>query len=204
MATRISVTSLNQEIVRALAREGIPSVGMSPFACGWSTKQRNLESVDASQIMLSLHVGFVPVLHGDAVLDELLDCTILSGDVIIRHLAQLLSPKYVVFLTDVHGVFDRPPSDPNAVLLREIAVDENGSWSIVKPALKGNKKGVEISVAAHDTTGGMETKILEAAAIARLGVDVYITKVGTEHSLRALKGDTSSEDWLGTVIRSSR
>lgn len=26
------------------------------------------------------------------------DCTILSGDVIIRHLAQLLSPKYVVFL----------------------------------------------------------------------------------------------------------
>uniref|UniRef100_A0A0E0JP31 Isopentenyl phosphate kinase n=1 Tax=Oryza punctata TaxID=4537 RepID=A0A0E0JP31_ORYPU len=203
VATRISVTSLNQEIVRALAREGIPSVGMSPFACGWSTKQRNLASVDASQIMQSLHVGFVPVLHGDAVLDELLDCTILSGDVIIRHLAQLLSPKYVVFLTDVHGVYDRPPSDPNAVLLREIAVDENGSWSIVKPALKGNKKGVEISVAAHDTTGGMETKILEAAAIARLGVDVYITKVGTEHSLRALNGDTSSEDWLGTVIRSS-
>ena len=74
------------------------------------------------------------VLHGDAVLDELLvsfqikaclhscldfvdyevnsflfklklilslndqDCTILSGDVIIRHLAQLLTPKYVVFL----------------------------------------------------------------------------------------------------------
>lgn len=36
---------------------------------------------------------------------------------------------------------------------------------------------METSVAAHDTTGGMETKILEAATIARLGVDVYITKV---------------------------
>lgn len=36
---------------------------------------------------------------------------------------------------------------------------------------------MEISVAAHDTTGGMETKILEAAVIARLGIDVYITKV---------------------------
>lgn len=206
VATRISVTSLNQEIVRALAREGIPSVGMSPFACGWSTQQRNLESADASQIIESLHAGFVPVLHGDAVLDELLDCTILSGDVIIRHLAQLLSPKYVVFLTDVHGVYDRPPTDPNAVLLKEIEVDGNGGWSIVKPALQGNRKGVEISVAAHDTTGGMETKILEAAAIARLGVDVYITKVDTEHSLRALKGDvnTSSDDWLGTVIRSAK
>lgn len=206
VATRISVTSLNQEIVRALAREGIPSVGMSPFACGWSTQQRNLASANASQIIQSLRAGFVPVLHGDAVLDELLDCTILSGDVIIRHLAQLLSPKYVVFLTDVHGVYDRPPTDPNAVLLREIEVDVNGSWSIVKPALQGNKKGVETSVAAHDTTGGMETKILEAATIARLGVDVYITKVGTEHSLRALKGDvnTTSDDWLGTVIRSSK
>ncbi|KAE8807919.1 glutamate 5-kinase [Hordeum vulgare] len=206
VATRISVTSLNQEIVRALAREGIPSVGISPFACGWSTRQRNVESADASQIIESLHAGFVPVLHGDAVLDELLDCTILSGDVIIRHLAQLLSPKYVVFLTDVHGVYDRPPTDPNAVLLKEIEVDDNGGWSIVKPALQGNRNGVEISVAAHDTTGGMETKILEAAAIARLGVDVYITKVDTEHSLRALKGDVnaSSDDWLGTVIRSAK
>lgn len=36
---------------------------------------------------------------------------------------------------------------------------------------------VEITVAAHDTTGGMETKIAEAAAIAKLGIDVYITKV---------------------------
>ncbi|CAO1946091.1 unnamed protein product, partial [Urochloa humidicola] len=86
-------------------------------------------------------------------------------------------------------------------------VDDNGSWSVVKPALlQDNNKGVEISVAAHDTTGGMETKILEAAVIARLGIDVYITKAGTEHSLRALKGDvsTDSEDWLGTIIRSSK
>lgn len=36
---------------------------------------------------------------------------------------------------------------------------------------------VETSVAAHDTTGGMLTKISEAAAIAKLGIDVYIVKV---------------------------
>jgi glutamate 5-kinase len=45
---------------------------------------------------------------------------------------------------------------------------------------------VEISVAAHDTTGGMETKILEAAVIARLGIDVYITKVGNAGKLLPL------------------
>ncbi|KAK6931286.1 Aspartate/glutamate/uridylate kinase [Dillenia turbinata] len=147
------------------------------------------------------------VLHGEAVLDDSLGCTILSGDVIIRHLAQQLRPEYVVFLTDVLGVYDRPPSEPDAVLLREIAVDEHGNWSVVKPILEGITKQVEITVAAHDTTGGMVTKITEAAMIAKLGVDVYIVKAATSHSLRALSGelkDSIPDDWLGTVIRFSQ
>ncbi|CAN0923580.1 Isopentenyl phosphate kinase [Linum grandiflorum] len=120
VATRISVTTLNLEIVRALAAAGIPSVGMSPFSCGWSTSERNLTSADLSMVAKAIDSGFVPVLHGDAVLDKKLGCTILSGDVIIRHLAAYLKPEYVVFLTDVFGVYDRPPSEPDAVLLREI------------------------------------------------------------------------------------
>ncbi|KAL0903628.1 hypothetical protein M5K25_028020 [Dendrobium thyrsiflorum] len=203
VATRISVTSLNLEIVRALAREGITAVGISPFACGWSTQGRNIACADVSQITKALCAGFVPVLHGDAVIDHSQGCTILSGDVIIRHLAQLLLPEYVVFLTDVLGVYDRPPTNPNAKLLREITVDEEGNWSIIKPAPGDVEKQVEITVASHDTTGGMETKILEAAVIAKLGINVYITKAGTEHSLRALKGEIT-DDWLGTVIRSSK
>ncbi|OVA13399.1 Aspartate/glutamate/uridylate kinase [Macleaya cordata] len=207
VATRISVTSLNLEIVRALAREGIPSIGMSPFACGWSTCQRNIAAADTSQVAKAIDSGFVPVLHGDAVLDDLQGCTILSGDVIIRHLAELLKPEYVVFLTDVLGVYDRPPTDSNAVLLREIAVDEDGNWSIVKPALENMNNQVKITVAAHDTTGGMVTKISEAAMIAKLGIDVYIVKAATNHSFRALNGEIRGDipdDWFGTVIRSSR
>ncbi|GJN17573.1 hypothetical protein PR202_gb04651 [Eleusine coracana subsp. coracana] len=196
---RGGVTSLNQEIVRALARGNGAVYDTSSFKeyhllechhllVGGLPSKESLTSINTSQISEALHAGFVPVLHGDAVLDELLDCTILSGDVIIRHLAKLLIPKYVVFLTDVYGVYDRPPTDPNAVLLREIEVDDIGSWSIVKPAsLLGNKNGVEISVAAHDTTGGMETKILEAAMIAMLGIDVYITKVGMSPPFASLK-----------------
>ncbi|XP_076889835.1 isopentenyl phosphate kinase-like [Bidens hawaiensis] len=204
VATRISVTSLNLEIVRALAREGIPSVAMSPFSCGWSTRERNIASADVSTVVEALDSGFVPVLHGDAVLDESLGCTILSGDVIISHLAAHLKPQFVVFLTDVFGVYDRPPSEPNAVLLREIAVREDGSWSVVNPTFEDSDKQVEISVASHDTTGGMVTKISEAAMIAKLGIDVYIVKAATEHSLTALSGklrDKIPEDWLGTVIR---
>ncbi|XP_041015119.1 isopentenyl phosphate kinase isoform X1 [Juglans microcarpa x Juglans regia] len=203
VATRISVTSLNLEIVRALAREGIPSVGMSPFTCGWSTSERNIAAADLSMVAKAIDSGFIPVLHGDAVLDELQGCSILSGDVIIRHLAAQLKPEYVVFLTDVLGVYDRPPVEPTAVLLQEIAVREDGSWDVVKPVLQNMTK-VETTVAAHDTTGGMMTKITEAAMIARLGIDVYIVKAATSYSLRALNGELRGnipDDWYGTVIR---
>ncbi|XP_057947997.1 isopentenyl phosphate kinase [Malania oleifera] len=206
VATRISVTSLNLEIVRALAREGIPSVGLPPFSCGWSTCQRNIASADVSVVAKAITAGFVPVLHGDAVLDDSQGCTILSGDVIISHLAEQLKPEYVVFLTDVLGVYDRPPTQPDAVLLREIAVDEDGNWSIAKPKLQNMNEQVEITVAGHDTTGGMMTKISEAAVIAKLGIDVYIVKAATSHSQRALNGelkDNIPDDWLGTVIKFS-
>lgn len=204
VATRISVTSLNLEIVRALAREGIPSIGMSPFSCGWSTCQRNMTEADISMVIKAIDSGFIPVLHGDAVLDTLQECTILSGDVIIRHLAAELKPEFVVFLTDVLGVYDRPPVEPGAVLIREIAVREDGSWSVLKPKLEDTSKPVEFTVAAHDTTGGMVTKITEAAMIAKLGIDVYITKAGTDHSVKALSGILNGgipDDWLGTAIR---
>ncbi|XP_055801326.1 isopentenyl phosphate kinase [Solanum dulcamara] len=204
VATRISVTSLNLEIVRALAREGIPSIGMSPFSCGWSTSQRNMTEADISMVTKAIDTGFIPVLHGDAVLDTLQDCTILSGDVIIRHLAAELKPEFVVFLTDVLGVYDRPPVEPGAILIREIAVREDGRWSVLKPKLEDTSKPVEFTVAAHDTTGGMVTKITEAAMIAKLGIDVYITKAGTDHSVKALSGFLKGgipDDWHGTAIR---
>lgn len=163
-----------------------------------------MTEADISMVIKAIDAGFIPVLHGDAVLDTLQECTILSGDVIIRHLAAELKPEFVVFLTDVLGVYDRPPVEPGAVLIREIAVREDGSWSVVKPILEDTSKPVEFTVAAHDTTGGMVTKITEAAMIAKLGIDVYITKAGTDHSVKALSGFLKGgipDDWLGTAIR---
>ncbi|KAJ4823429.1 hypothetical protein Tsubulata_027728 [Turnera subulata] len=197
------------------SRSGVHKGGLdqSLVQAGFVATRISIASADVSVVANAINSGFVPVLHGDAVLDCLQGCTILSGDVIIRHLAAQLKPEYVVFLTDVLGVYDRPPSESNAVLLREIgltsvfittAVSDDGSWSVVKPRLQEMNKQVEITVAAHDTTGGMVTKISEAAMIAKLGIDVYIVKAATSHSLRALRGELRStipEDWLGTVIR---
>lgn len=56
-----------------------------------------------STVVKALDSGFVPVLHGDAVLDTSQGCTILSGDVIIRYLAEELKPEFVVFLVSYIG-----------------------------------------------------------------------------------------------------
>ncbi|XP_074300922.1 isopentenyl phosphate kinase-like, partial [Silene latifolia] len=201
--------------------ECIPSIGISPFSSGWTTSPRNVASADIATVATAIDSGFVPVLHGDAVLDHSQGCTILSGDVIIRHIADSLKPEYVVFSypfllpdwlfqstdTDVFGVYDSPPSEPDAILLREIAVDEDGSWSVINHAPETMSKQVEITVAAHDTTGSMVTKISEAAAIAKLGIDVYIVKATTDHSLKDLTGAVEKnlpDDWLGTAIRFKR
>ncbi|KAF6147205.1 hypothetical protein GIB67_039335 [Kingdonia uniflora] len=50
-------------------REGIPSVGMSPFASGWSTCERSIACADVSQVARVLDSGFIPMTM---LLDKLL------------------------------------------------------------------------------------------------------------------------------------
>ena len=102
--TRQSVTKLQHNVISALIAAGIPACGLSPYGT-WSTCNRELNpcSEHLKQITPALAAGMVPVLHGDAVDDVQLGCTILSGDTIVRRLAEILHPQHVVFLTNVPG-----------------------------------------------------------------------------------------------------
>ena len=53
-------------------------------------------------------------MHGDCVVDERDGCGILSGDALLEALCLALRPELAVFLTDVPGVFSRPPSEQGA------------------------------------------------------------------------------------------
>jgi hypothetical protein len=76
----------------------------------------------------------MPVLHGDCVFDAQLGVTILSGDTIMRGLAQALQPRYCVFLTDVAGLYSKPPEQPGAQLIAAVQVAPDGSWSVAAAA----------------------------------------------------------------------
>ncbi len=125
---------------------------------------------------------------------------ILSGDEIIVEAARLLRPRVVVFLTDVAGVYDRPPSEAGAALLPELRVGRGGALRVAARGGAGaGAEAAEIatSTAAHDVTGGLAAKLTAAAAIAARGIPVVIAQAGTEHAAAALAGERPE---VGTVV----
>jgi isopentenyl phosphate kinase len=95
-----------------------------------------------------------------------------------------------VFLTDVPGVYDSPPtvsssssSSSSAQLLPEITIDDDGHAS--------GRCDLDLetdAACAHDVTGGIKNKLRAAAKIAKTGCPCYIVKAGTKHAESALRG----------------
>ncbi|XP_044184465.1 isopentenyl phosphate kinase-like isoform X1 [Acropora millepora] len=108
--TRQSVTKLQQMVIESFISNGIPAVGISP--CGsWMTTEGVVTRSAIHPIVQCVAAGFVPILHGDCVLDTKQGCAILSGDKIIEKLVEELHPGRVVFLTDVDGIYNKPPDN---------------------------------------------------------------------------------------------
>ncbi|XP_035672506.1 isopentenyl phosphate kinase-like [Branchiostoma floridae] len=152
--TRQSVTKLLHIITEEFVRLGIPAVGVSPLS-SWVTDDASVVKADTDNIRDMLLEGFLPVMHGDAVLDRKRGCTILSGDTIIKHLCSVFRPPRVVFLTDVPGIYDRPPEQPGAQLIPEIQVDRDRKLHV----------SIATSSQAHDVTGGIALKLKSAIDI---------------------------------------
>jgi isopentenyl phosphate kinase len=146
------------------------------------------------------------VIHGDAII-QAPRSLILSGDTIVYHNSLSLKPRFVLFLSNVQGVYDRPPEGEEAAeLISSVAVDKDGSFKLLSGGGGGGgqmqkQMQMEFTTADHDTTGGMEAKVRDAVQIARRGIDVLVAKAGSDAALRALEGFPSClEDaqWCGT------
>ena len=230
---RASCGRLHSAVVSSLVAAGVPALSHPPAAAGWCSASHGSEVVDHSCGLLAglLDRGACPVLHGDVVSDD--DApggfAVLSGDTIVATLAEQLggglssssssnsssslSSSVAVFLTDVDGVFSRPPVKgeegegaeaklpPLLRRLRPRRASDSGEGRAIGDLIRcsesegeehGESEGGEQlfsagpSGLAEDVTGGMAAKLRAAAAAARAGTAVVIVKVGTRSAAAAL------------------
>jgi len=195
--TRLSVTTLSHHVITTLVKHGLPAVAISP--CPFIvTEQKKLCGGalpdDAATAVVGLvKRGLVPVVHGDVVMDTAQGVAILSGDVWMVELGRKLRAKSAVFITDVDGVFTKPPSEPGAELVREIFVDtQTGELEL---------GGVSMSTASHDVTGGLKAKLENAAQVLIQAVDVqavHIVRAGSSSAVEAMRGGMPT---TGTTLK---
>ena len=189
--TRVSVTKLNHAVVEALVQQGIPAVSISPLSF-YSNGSDGVDGPRTELVKGLLDNGFVPVIHGDAVLQSGSKSMILSGDKIVFHMTVALKPRFCLFLSNVHGIYSKPPELEGARLLRrfDLTMDKKESPEFT-------------TMHAHDTTGGMEAKVSDASKIAIRGYDVLITKAGSDAAFEALsdfKLCIDNPKWNGTHV----
>jgi isopentenyl phosphate kinase len=180
------MTVLNGLIMDALIWHEIPAVSYAPSTC-FITDNGRIKSCDSPILERMMKMEFTPVLYGDAVVDDKLGFTVLSGDQLVAYLAIKMKAEKIIIGVDTDGIYEADPK-----------VD-----SSAKPYLRLNLeqlKKVQSKIGkaqTTDITGGMAGKISELIPAVEAGISVQI--INATRNLRVLRGLTG-ERIEGTII----
>ena len=175
--THRAVSGLNDTVVAALRKAGVPALGVHPLHTGIADNGR-LVGFECRHLEQMLALGMVPVIHGDVVMDLSKGACIVSGDQLVRYLAVALRISRVGLATDVPGVLD------GGVVVPEIT--------------RKTVPDLRIGNSSHtDVTGGMRGKIDELLGLADAGIrsDIFhVSRIpdflnGSGHGGTIVKGD---------------
>jgi len=185
--THEAMVNLNSLIIRTFLEHGIPAFGFAPSSFIITEKGR-IHVFDLKALMMALEIDLIPVLYGDAVFDNKLGFTILSGDQIAAFLAVKLGARRIIMGIDVDGVYDSDPKrNPSARLIPELSLR---NLEKLMKKIGGSQ--------APDVTGGMMGKMLELKVAVERGIDVLIVNALLPGNIyKALIG----EKVVGTRIR---
>jgi isopentenyl phosphate kinase len=149
--THTAVSELNTAVVATLRSGGIEAIAIHPLH-GCVASSGLLVNNSFSHLGLMMDLGLVPVIHGDVVMDLEQGACIVSGDQLVRVLAEELGMDRVGLATDVPGL-----------------LAEDGS--VVRELRRSMAHQVTIGTSTHiDVTGGMEGKIAELLRLADRGI----------------------------------
>jgi isopentenyl phosphate kinase len=180
------MTVLNGLVMDALIWHEIPAVSIAPSCCV-ITENGKVKFFDETVLKSMTKMIFTPVMYGDAVLDEKLGFTVLSGDQLVAYLAIKYNASKIVIGADTDGLFDSDPkTNPNAKPYKHLTLAE---LKQIQPQL-GKASGTDI-------TGGMAGKIAELIPAVEQGIHVTIT--GATKGLSIYRALTD-QSVLGTEI----
>ena len=187
--TQNSVKNLNAQVCQHLQEQDIPAVSIQPSSF-IQTCNKRIKIADMDLISKYLDLGFVPVLYGDVVLDmnDKIKMAVLSGDQIIKYLAENLMPKKVILGSDVNGIYDKDPKKyPDASLIKVVTSHHDLE----------SAEGTQ----TVDVTGGMGGKLSELIELAKIGIESEIINASHDNNIkRALNGKKG----IGTLIRNEK
>lgn len=180
IVTHVSVKELNGMVTDALNDAGVKAVGVHPMNCIVCDNGR-IKEMFLGHIRVMLDNGFVPVLHGDVVIDASLGTCVLSGDRIVPYLASALDAKRIGIGSAENGVLDDSGNTIKSI--------NPSNFSEVRHFIGGSAK--------TDVTGGMLGKVLELLELSETsGITSYIFNAGNEGNIAGfLKGEN-----IGTAI----
>ncbi|KAK4517363.1 uncharacterized protein ATC70_000698 [Mucor velutinosus] len=210
---RNCLQALCQAIASKLEARHVPTLTMSPIdyieTVNCEDTPTSAFAAMADRVKRYLSLGFVPVLHGDAVLDQIRGCTILSGDIIMYQLTRLL-PQVCrcVFITDVRGIYKLDPKlrpEQENALIQYIKVSAaTADDHLSSDQLQQHHQNDKMAVA--DVTGGMQGKVKWAKKIvshSQQDLDTVICKWGTDEALdmMALKAKPTPNAFMTMFAR---
>ncbi|WP_406661108.1 isopentenyl phosphate kinase [Methanolobus sp. ZRKC3] len=178
--THRSVKELNDIIVDELNEAGVSAIGLHPMNCTISDDGR-ISEMSLNIITSMLDTGFVPVLHGDVVMDKKLGTSVLSGDQIVPYLASKLNAERVGIGSAENGVLD----------------GDGKTIANINPGNFDNIKGFIGGSANTDVTGGMLGKVLELLDLSEVSnTTSYIFNAGNAGNISGFLNGES----IGTAI----
>lgn len=180
------MTVLNGLLMDALIWHEIPAISYAPSTYV-VTENGRIKSCENQVLEKMMTMGFTPVLYGDAVIDEKMGFTVLSGDQLVAYLAVKMKAEKIVIGVDTDGLYEADPKiDANAKPYLRLNLDQ-----LKKVQAKIGK------AQTTDVTDGMAGKVAELIPAVEAGVKVQI--INATRNLRVLRGLTG-EKIEGTII----
>lgn len=141
---------LNWKVSDLLRKEGLPAFPFpSSSVIVQSDKKIVSFSLDVVKRMWDSDPDSVPVMNGTMVPDIELKGSVVSGDAVLEYIASRLSPKLMIFATDVDGIFTDNPKKNKKAKLIDYMTKQN--FNEIKRGISGSSN--------VDVTGGMIGKV---------------------------------------------